>query len=138
MSVRAPNSLIDTYDVIRILVVRVNERNQNFFLGVSKRAKIMILAYHGVFVEVLAKFGLVACRMIQLLYFVVRPLAIAVRLRARDVTVITEVGSSSILLVVKAQASFAFMSIYIDRFVPFLVHLLVLKVSMSKRKNSPC
>lgn len=71
----------------------------------------MVLTEHGVFVEILTELGFVASRVIELFYFVVRPLAVAVRLLAGNMTIIVEIGPSSILIVMETQTSLALMPI---------------------------
>jgi len=88
----------------------------------------MILASHGILVEVLTELCFIAGRMVQLLNFVVRSLAVAVTFGTRNMAIVVEVGSSSILLVMVAQAGFSLMPIFIDTILPVRVHLFVLKV----------
>ena len=108
---RAPNSFIDAYDVIRIFVVWIYQWNQNLLLRVRKRAEIMVLAGCRIFVKILAKFGFVASRVVQLLNFIVRSLAIAVRFHTGNMAIVVEVVSSSIFLVVKAQTCLSLMAV---------------------------
>lgn len=54
----------------------------------------------------LTELGFVSGGVVQLLDFVVRPLAVAVALGAGNVAVVVEVGASSVLLVVVVEAYF--------------------------------
>jgi hypothetical protein len=55
----------------------------------------------------LAKFGFIAGGVVQLLDFVVRTLAIAITLGAGNMTVVVEIGSPSVFLVVVVEAHLA-------------------------------
>ena len=115
MGVRAPDCLVGADHIIRILVVGVDQIYQDFLLGVRKRTEIPVLASCGVFAEMLTKLSFVACRVVQLLNFVVRPLAIAVDLIFGTwyMAVIVKIGPPPIFLIMVSQTDFSLMLIFV-------------------------
>jgi len=111
LGVRTPHCFVNTDDIIWVFVVWVYEWNQDLFLCVCKRAEIMILAEHGIFVEVLAELGFIASGVVQLFDFIVRPLAVTVRFLAWNMTIVVEIGSPPIFFVVEAQTSFPLVAV---------------------------
>ena len=98
----------------------------------------MILTGHCIFVKVLAEFGFVACGMVELFDFVVRSLAVTIRLRARNMGIGVEVWPPSIFFIMETKAGLPFMNVCVKHNIPVRAHLMVLNVAMSKRKNYPC
>ena len=135
--VGAPDSLEVVDEVVRVFVVGVDELHGQLLPSVGKTTEIPIVAKGGVFGEGLAVLALVAAGVIQLFDLVVTLLALAVVLVAGDVRVLVEVGPPPVLLVVVEEAHLALVLLCLGRKLPLREQGLVLKVLMSKRKNSP-
>jgi hypothetical protein len=98
----------------------------------------VVLACHCIFVEVLTKFGFVACGMVKLFDFVVRSLAVTIRFSARNMVVAIEFCPPSIFFIMETKTGLPFMNVCVKHNIPVRAHLIVLNVAMSKRKNYPC
>ena len=135
--VGAPDSFEVVDEVLWVLVVGVDELHGQLLPSVGKTTEIPIVAKGGVFGEGLAVLALVATRVVQLLDLVVAFLALAVVLVTGDVRVLVEVGPPSVLLVVVVETNLALVLFCLRCKLPLRGQSLVLKVLMSKRKNSP-
>lgn len=133
-----PNCFEVADDIGRVFVVGIDERYEYLLLDMCEGAEVPVVTYIRLLVVELTELGFVSGGVVQLFDLIVRLLAVAVGLGAGDVTVIVEIGSPSVFLVVVVQADFPFMLVCIEHRVPFRLHLTVLKVAMSNRKNSPC
>ena len=93
-----------------VFVVRVDEFDRKLLPRVGEATEVPVVADSGVFGVGLAVLALVATGVVQLFDLVVALFTLAVvRLVARYVTVLVEVGSSPVLLVVVVQAHLALM-----------------------------
>lgn len=87
------------------------------------------------------KFTFVTTRMVELLDFIVRELAILaeaaapVDFLALDMIVFVEIGAAVVLLVVVVEAGVLVMTVYMKREVHYFLQGEVLNVKISKRKN---
>lgn len=103
-----------------------------------KGTKIPILAGSRVLIVELTEFSFEPGGVIELFYFVMRALTVAVVFVAKNVVVVCEIGPSSVFFAVKIEANLALMHIFLRYFLPVRLHLIVLNVAISNLKNSPC
>ena len=111
LSERTPDGFVVVDDIVRVTVVRVNQSDQDFIFVVCEGTEVSVVAGCGIFIEELAKFGLISGRVVKLFNFVMGFLAVAVTLSTRDVTIVIEIGSSPVLFIMIIEANFSFMLI---------------------------